>query len=82
MLGDSTLPLYIATKQVNESRFAPLHEVYTQARVSSAHSDAHEAHSNAIAGPPCISHVHEVHHTECIPEFSGIWPGDHSNAAV
>lgn len=30
VLGDSTLPLYIATKQVNESRFAPLHEVYTQ----------------------------------------------------
>lgn len=30
MLGDSSLPLYIATKKVNESRFAPLHEAYQQ----------------------------------------------------
>ena len=30
VLGDSPLPLYIATKEVNETRFAPLHEAYPQ----------------------------------------------------
>ena len=30
VVGDSPLPLYIATKKVNKTRFAPLHEAYPQ----------------------------------------------------
>ena len=30
VLGDSPLPLYIATKKVNKTRFASLHDAYPQ----------------------------------------------------
>jgi hypothetical protein len=58
VLGDSPLPLYIATKKVNKTRFAPLHEAYPQIAYLSDILD------EALPGinPMYLGPIEQVHH--------------------